>query len=359
MNKESLAAKTKAELLRIAKRLQLRGISMLKKNELVEKILAAQFLKQSNPKRRALADTAAAAVKKVTEVVRRRAGRKRPGAAKPEAQPPSKIARKPESGVSVGLPGPGESVSAAEAAATAAHKFDVTPKARLPKRKFAEEPLGELPESYGTAKLFLIARDPHWLYAYWDLTRQQMDDLRRRAADGRVLLRLFEKNIPAPVQELTLTQEARNWYISGVRPATTYHAHLGCWLADGRFHIAATSSEATTPPAVVSTDTTVRFATIPVDVPLEELLRVVRAYTADGQPLAEALHRLQRQGVPFPFKVMIEIGPWSAEQAAVIERELGGDLWQRLQVGSLEFSEWLRRRLEQNISSANLGSAAV
>ena len=36
---------------------------------------------------------------------------------------------------------------------------------------------GELPESYGTKKLFLTARDPHWLYANWDLTP--------RAAEGR------------------------------------------------------------------------------------------------------------------------------------------------------------------------------
>ena len=35
---------------------------------------------------------------------------------------------------------------------------------------------GELPESYGTKKLFLTARDPHWLYAHWDLTREQQND---------------------------------------------------------------------------------------------------------------------------------------------------------------------------------------
>src|ERR1043165_6805469 len=33
--------------------------------------------------------------------------------------------------------------------------------------------LGELPEAYGTEKLLLTARDPNWLYAHWDLTREQ------------------------------------------------------------------------------------------------------------------------------------------------------------------------------------------
>src|SRR5277367_6500533 len=32
----------------------------------------------------------------------------------------------------------------------------------------------ELPESYGTRQLFLAARDPHWLYAHWDFSREQL-----------------------------------------------------------------------------------------------------------------------------------------------------------------------------------------
>ena len=40
-----------------------------------------------------------------------------------------------------------------------------------PSQNFGAE--AELPESYGTKKLFLTARDPHWLYAHWDLTREQ------------------------------------------------------------------------------------------------------------------------------------------------------------------------------------------
>src|SRR5438445_931465 len=32
----------------------------------------------------------------------------------------------------------------------------------------------ELPEAYGTQRLLLAARDPRWLYAAWDLTREQL-----------------------------------------------------------------------------------------------------------------------------------------------------------------------------------------
>jgi hypothetical protein len=208
-----------------------------------------------------------------------------------------------------------------------------------------------LPESYGTGKVFLVARDPNWLYAYWDLTGQQMADVRKRASDGRLLLQLFEKNVGAPIQELTLHHDSRNWYVSGVRASTTYHAKLGYWRRDGQFHVIGASRETTTPAAVVSTDTSARFATIPVDVPFQELLSIVRSYNHGGEQLADALHRLQKQGAPFPFQVGVELGPWTEEQAAALARELGSDLWRRMQVGSLELSEWLRRRLQDNASS--------
>ncbi|MCL4176776.1 MAG: hypothetical protein KJ072_03390 [Verrucomicrobia bacterium] len=32
----------------------------------------------------------------------------------------------------------------------------------------------ELPAAYGTRRLLLVARDPHWLYAHWDLTDSQL-----------------------------------------------------------------------------------------------------------------------------------------------------------------------------------------
>jgi len=353
MNTTTLTAKTKTELLKIAQRLGLRGVTTLKKNRLIEKITGALHQKKTNSKRHPIA-AATAAVKKVTDIIRRRAIRKRPGTATPAVTPPPKIARKSKATKSDEKP-----VSSADAAAVAAHKFDVSPKVKAPKRRFADESLGELPESYGTGKVFLVARDPNWLYAYWDLTGQQMADARKRASDGRLLLRLFEKNVSSPLQELTLHHDSRNWYISGVRASTTYRVQLGYWRRDAQFQVIGVSREAATPSAVVSTDTSARFATIPVDVPFEELLSIVRSYSPGGEKLADALHRLQKQGAPFPFQVGVEIGPWTNEQAAALARELGGDLLRRMQVGSLELSEWLRRRLQENVSSGALGSASV
>ena len=60
--------------------------------------------------------------------------------------------------------------------------------APAPKELPAYEFLGYLPDSYGTKKLFLVARDPHILFAYWDLSQVQYQEAARAAHDGKVFL---------------------------------------------------------------------------------------------------------------------------------------------------------------------------
>jgi len=208
-----------------------------------------------------------------------------------------------------------------------------------------------LPKRYGTGKLFLVARDPHWLYAYWDLNWQQMADYRGQSSDGRLLLRVFEKNHADPIQELTLGHDTRNWYIPVNKATTSYSAELGFWRHDGHFHSVSRSREATTPSDTVSADTTARFATIPIDISFRELFEIIRGHMHNGETLADALHRLQRAGFRFPFRLGLELGPWTAEQEAELGRLLGGDILRRIQMGSFEINEWLRRRLQEEFSS--------
>jgi hypothetical protein len=360
VNKADLLAKTKTELLKIAQRLGLRGVSTLNKEELADRIHEAH---QQRPKGAAAKQPigVGALARKVADAVKRRAVRRRTDADEPETavakvaaaaksriqrparQPKAAPEPKPAAGEDNGATQPSTELSA--------HKFDVTPASPPPNQVFHEEHLGELPEAYGTGRLFLTARDPHWLYAYWDLSWQQMADSRGQASDGRLLLRVYEKNHGDPIQVLTLAHDSRNWYIPVNKAATTYHAELGYWRHDGQFHVINRSREATTPPDAVSPDTTARFVTIPIDIPFRELFEIIRGHMRAGEALANALHRLQLAGFRFPFKLGLELGPWTAEQAAELERILGGDLFRRIQMGSFEISEWLRRRMQEELSS--------
>ena len=357
MNKADLLAKTKTELLKIAQRHGLRGVSTLKKEELADKIQQSQQRSKGVLAKQPLG--VAALARKAADAIKRRAVRKRAAeatasragttlAARTSAVRPERRAKVPLASKSVKTKVEGISHPATE---LSAHKFDVTPAPPPPRQVFQEEHLGELPDAYGTGNLFLTARDPHWLYVYWDLNWQQMADYRGQAADGRLLLRLFEKDHAEPLQELTLGHDSRNWYLPVNKAATTYRAELGFWRHDGHFHVITHSRETTTPPDAISSDTTARFVTIPVDISFRELFEIIRGHLRDGEALAEALHRLQLAGFRFPFKLGIELGPWTADQAAELERILGGDLFRRIQMGSFEISEWLRRRLQEELSS--------
>ena len=53
----------------------------------------------------------------------------------------------------------------------------------------AKASTGELPQAYGTKRLDLTARDPHWLYASWDLTREQQRKYNSLAVDRHLVLK--------------------------------------------------------------------------------------------------------------------------------------------------------------------------
>ena len=355
MKKTDLLTKTKAELLKVAHRLGLRGISTLNKPELAAQIRRAQQARSVKTLRQPLG--VAVAAHKLTNELKRRAIRKRAKAAAARAAAKQVASARKIKAVKLlktaAMPAAKQAPVATSASAKelVAHKFDVAPKPVARKQVFIEENLGDLPEAYGTGRLFLVARDPHWLYAYWDLSWQQMADARGQAVDGRLVLRVFEKNHAQPVQELTLQHDSRNWYIHVGKATTTYNAQLGYWQHGGGFHVIGQSRETTTPSAAVSPDTTARFVTIPLEFSFRELMNLIRGQVRDGERLADALHRLELAGFPFPFKVEVSLGPWTAEQAAALERLLGGDLWRRIRMGSFEISEWLRRRLLEELSS--------
>src|SRR5438132_7705889 len=72
-----------------------------------------------------------------------------------------------------------------------------------PSDKLKFEDLGELPSGYG--EMFAIARDPHWLYTYWDF------DYSKFPASRKLYLNVYcAGNHEA---EIEINEIARNWYI--------------------------------------------------------------------------------------------------------------------------------------------------
>lgn len=123
---------------------------------------------------------------------------------------------------------------------------------------------GALPEAYGTRRLSLTARDPHWLYAAWDFTREQLRRYNRRTRAGHLALRVY-RDAPegTPVTEVELHPESRFWFVHVEDGGSSYVVQLGYYGQRRRWIAVATSDRATTPPAGLAEESPVQFRTIP------------------------------------------------------------------------------------------------
>ena len=127
-----------------------------------------------------------------------------------------------------------------------------------------------LPRAYGVDRIGLLARDPWWLFAYWEVTPETriraLRALGDAAADAREILRVYD------VTFLTFTGDnawlsfdvelpagADRWYLNVSRPAASYCVEIGLRTGDGRFLPLASSNVVGTPRVAASTDTSVTW----------------------------------------------------------------------------------------------------
>jgi hypothetical protein len=219
----------------------------------------------------------------------------------------------------------------------------------------------ELPEAYGTKKLSLTARDPHWLYAHWDLTREQQAKLNEKSADGHLVLRIYADRLEGhPLYEIHVHPESRHWFAHVERAGNSYAAELGYYTSLGRWTRVTTSSSTVTPPDSVAAETESEFATIPFEFPFARLMQIVKDAVRDHLPLAQAVEELRRYGHPdLPRIAPSAPNPmraWTPQQEQALAKIINIDASRRVWMGSLEITELIRRRLAQEISSPGASS---
>jgi hypothetical protein len=227
----------------------------------------------------------------------------------------------------------------------AAHKYEPA-RETIPTAPTAPafEDLGELPQSYGANTLFLIARDPHWLFAYWDI-----DWTPFRPADGTFHLKLFKSG---GSEELTteVHPEARNWYLPVKDAGVSYYAELGFFTASGEWSSIARSDAATTPQDKFSESSEADFATVPIHLTFQRLVEMVRGRMRDGESLITALARLQGEG----RRLLFQPGrppEWSDEQRQVLAALFGQEVMDRISMGSGDIDQLLRKELLEKLST--------
>jgi hypothetical protein len=157
--------------------------------------------------------------------------------------------------------------------------------------------------------MLLAARDPHWLYAHWDLTPSQQRQYNALSADRHLVVRVYPGAVvERPAREVHVHPESRHWFIHVEHAETQYVAELGYYQPGRQWLSLAFSPPTVTPAEAVSTDQTVRFVTIPVHVPLSQLAALAKQTVPVDLPPMEAarehalaelvgLHLVQQEGI--------------------------------------------------------------
>ncbi len=199
----------------------------------------------------------------------------------------------------------------------------------------AYEHLGELPATYGTQSVYLVAYDPRQLFVYWDVDWTT-------GPNTPYALHLCREDGSLEQQADIVASEAGRYLPAGI-PGGTYYVELGKYGRDGRWQVVATSGHATLPPAGLADNAEPQFATLPFHLTFQRLMELIHEAMGHGADLSAALSRLQHgdeAGLAAIAGTLSDLGPGPIH---TLETLLG----QRFEVGSSE-----------DVSSPAGGSAA-
>nr|MBU1327815.1 DUF4912 domain-containing protein [Candidatus Omnitrophota bacterium] len=116
----------------------------------------------------------------------------------------------------------------------------------------------ELPSYNNTTRITLIAKDPFWVYAYWEIAESSIEDVKRQLGgnlDGtRFIVRMYDVTYKDfngfnanHWFDIEVGRYSNNWYISLWNDNVSYCADLGIVHASGRFFPIARSNFVHTP----------------------------------------------------------------------------------------------------------------
>ncbi len=226
-----------------------------------------------------------------------------------------------------------------------------------PPSVLVEEKFGVLPDTYHQNTLFLTARDPRWLFSYWDLNWEQVSAQEMR--DGRRAYYLRVTRRSGEVETLVeIHPGARNWYVPVRDGATAYCAELGYFNRRGGWCSLVRSGEASTPADGLAEEAKEEvFASIPNSLSFEKLQELVHSHMEQGETLLEAIARITGEG-----SIQLHAGSaphWTHEQKRLLAMLLGESLIDVVGLGSEEIDRLLRKSLQQRLhSEASSGLSA-
>jgi hypothetical protein len=237
-----LSNKTKAELVAMARRKKIPVTSSMAKDELIKTIKKGLRKIEAQKKSK----TATAKTRKRTpaaKATRQTSKKKKAKASKVKtARKPAVLKKSPAKGKT--------KKTSVKKSATRKPKTVRTPKAV--QSQMRPQPVEtELPERYGDHRLVVLARDPNWAYAYWDLNPTKVRNLLKSAGQtankARWVLRVYAAALH-PVEDKThyfdidTLVQGGNYYINLSRPGARFIVEIGVMDTTGLFRATAQSN---------------------------------------------------------------------------------------------------------------------
>jgi uncharacterized protein len=114
---------------------------------------------------------------------------------------------------------------------------------------------GSVPPKYGYNSVILMARDPYWCYAFWDISNPFMEKKKKELGqdwqNARLCLRIYDvtgAGAAVRQQDIAMNDAVGNIYINIWSPAHVYQAEAGLLTDSGRFAALAISNRIEAPP---------------------------------------------------------------------------------------------------------------
>jgi len=238
MKRDHLQGRTKHELADLAKKKGILGYARLTKDRLIVKLLA--YYKKAVEARKRIVGKVPTRV--VADGKHARMGTN--GKAPHRSRPQIAAARDTNGSTEEEIEG---------------SKFDVG----VPTKDLSVKVPKELPGGYGKDRIVVMVRDPFWLHAYWEMTRQAVK--RAEAALGqdwhgaKPILRVLDvtshdttNSAEQAVKDIEIHGGCNNWYLEVQNPPRSYRVDIGYLSRSGQFYVLARSNVVTTPRAGIS-----------------------------------------------------------------------------------------------------------
>ena len=220
----------------------------------------------------------------------------------------------------------------------------IAPRQESPAEEFADEPPDSEPH-YGEAKLWLVARDPHCLFSYWEFRPEEHPDAICEDGRARFLLRIFRDG-GGEASSTEIEPGAGNVFIPVRSPDCGYVAELG-FFSEGVWCFLAHSGVARTPPELPSADAPPIFATIPAHLSLAKMRALLSGSALPGESLAMTAARLQNDARNH--------GEWTPDHERLLAEILGASASAVAGASANSFTLTARQKLAATFDAATAG----